>query len=94
LAAPASPPAQLAEAIAQFARAVELDPRSLSARTNLAMALHQSGRFDEAIAQYRAILRLRPDRAEIHRNLGLALRAAGREEEAEAELAEAGPPAP
>jgi tetratricopeptide (TPR) repeat protein len=40
-----------------FKLAIWLDPANLSARTNLAMSLHQSGRSEEAVAEYREVIR-------------------------------------
>ncbi len=50
--------AKLDEAIAQFERAVELDPALVEARLNLGEVYTQLRRFDDAATQYRKILDL------------------------------------
>jgi tetratricopeptide (TPR) repeat protein len=54
------------EAIAKFARALELDPTFLEARENLAGMLCASGRFAEGVAQFEAALVQNPDDADTH----------------------------
>ena len=67
-------PGRLTEAIAQYQRALRLEPNSAEAHNNLANALaQQSGRRSEAIAEYREALRLRPGYAQAHYNLANAL---------------------
>jgi tetratricopeptide (TPR) repeat protein len=63
------------DAVAQY-------PASARARTNLGMALLQSGRLDEAIAECREALRLSPGNYMAHNALGFALTEQGRPEEA------------
>lgn len=63
-------------------RAVEREPNSAEAHTNLGAALRAAGRLDEAVISYGRALALNPDLAEAHSNLGNALRAMGREAEA------------
>ena len=66
-------PGRLAEAEQHLQRAVQLDPDSVRAHTDLGSALAKMGRFPEAIAEYRAALRLDPASAITHHNLGSAL---------------------
>ena len=62
------------EAIAQYERALEIDPYRAEVHNNLANALSQSkGHVDEAIAQYQAALEIDPNLAEVHNNFGNAL---------------------
>ena len=56
-----------------FARAVDLQPRYVSARYNWGVALLNQGRAVEAIAQLETAVRLAPDHADAHVNLGNAL---------------------
>jgi tetratricopeptide (TPR) repeat protein len=77
---------KLAEAVACFRRAIELDPKDAQAHTNLGNALYQQGKVDEAVACFRRALLLNPKLPEAHCNLGLALRNLGRLREALASL--------
>jgi tetratricopeptide (TPR) repeat protein len=71
-------------AIPSFERALELNPESVRARTNLANALTRRGRLDEAVAQYRKALDANPQYIEAETNLGVALAEQGKFGEAEA----------
>ena len=59
------------EAIAEFRRAVEVDPSYVAAHFNLAYAYERAQRFDEAIAQYKRALQLEPDNVFGLNNLGV-----------------------
>jgi Flp pilus assembly protein TadD len=48
-------------AIAQYQKALEIQPRHAEARFNLGNVLLQQGKVDEAIAQYRQALEIKPD---------------------------------
>jgi eukaryotic-like serine/threonine-protein kinase len=61
------------EAIAEGARAVELDPLSPIINVNQANNYIIAGRYDEAIHQIRKALELDPEFGYAHSNLGLAL---------------------
>src|SRR5213596_2125598 len=61
------------EAIAEGARAVELDPLSPIINVNQANNFIIAGRYDEAIRQVRKALELDPEFGYAHSNLGLAL---------------------
>jgi predicted O-linked N-acetylglucosamine transferase (SPINDLY family) len=73
---------RLDEAIADFRRAVQIDPDNAVAHGNLGLALILQGRLDEAIANCRRCVELKPDVAEGYSNLGRAWMAQGRIEEA------------
>jgi tetratricopeptide (TPR) repeat protein len=75
-------PGRLDDAIAQFEKALRLNPNLAETHNNLGNALKDGGRTKEAIAQYEAALRLQPDLAVAHNNLGSALNAEGRTQEA------------
>ncbi len=62
---------------AELRRAVELDPRSVLARTNLALTLLDQGRSVEALEQCRTVLRTDPDSGEARVLCGMALAAQG-----------------
>jgi tetratricopeptide (TPR) repeat protein len=76
------------EALAEFSRAVELDPTLGDAQQNLGVALAEAGRWEEAIAAYQKVLSIAgyptPDIA--YHNLGWAEYNMGRYREAEEAL--------
>jgi Tfp pilus assembly protein PilF len=65
-----------------FEAAVRLNPASPRARTQLAVALVNTGRLADAVPQFEAALQASPDSAELHRNLAEVLRALGRPRDA------------
>ncbi len=70
------------EAIAQYRRALEIDPAYVKARTGLGIALFDKGEREKAIVQYQIALKIDPTYPEAHNNLGVALFAMGGREEA------------
>ncbi len=64
---------QLDEAVAQFQKALEINPNDAEAHINLGNALFRKGQPDEAIAQFQKALEINPSDAEAHSNLGNAL---------------------
>ncbi len=70
------------EAIAQFQKALEIQPDYAEARYNLGTVLTQQGQLDEAIAQFQKALEIQPGNASAHKNLGIALFQHGRLDEA------------
>ena len=75
-------------ALADYHRALDLDPSCASAHFNLAVASLQAGRLAEAEDHYRRALRGR-DTAETHNGLGYVLEREGRTDQAIAELRKA-----
>ena len=61
------------EALADYRRALEINPTYLNAHNNLGYALAQQGRYAEAVATYRAALRSNPGHLEVRNNLANAL---------------------
>ena len=61
------------EAIAQYRKALEIEPGHAGAHTNLGNALAGRGELDEAMAHYRKALEIEPDHVEAHNDLGNAL---------------------
>jgi Flp pilus assembly protein TadD len=57
------------DAVVQFRRAVEIDPRHVQSWRALASALERSGRLDQAIEALRAAQRLSPDDEAVRRDL-------------------------
>jgi pentatricopeptide repeat protein len=76
------------EALADYQKALALDPNCPSAHFNLAVTSVQAGKFGEAESHYRKALPGRPT-AETHNGLGYALARQGREDEAVQEFREA-----
>jgi tetratricopeptide (TPR) repeat protein len=70
-----------AEAIAEFATVLRLDPTA-ARHAQLADALGVGGRWDEAVSQYSEALRLEPAMSEVRLNLARLLALAGRHAEA------------
>jgi Flp pilus assembly protein TadD len=69
---------QVDAALAHLNRAVELEPKDLRARRNLAIALTQKGDLAAAQAQYERILEQEPDDIAAHANLSRLHLGAGR----------------
>ncbi len=65
------------EAIAQYRKALEIEPGYAVAHTNLGLALARRGQVDAAIAQYQEAVRLKPGLADARNNLGAALAGRG-----------------
>ncbi len=85
---------ELAEARAEYERALELAPWSSTARINFADLHRQTGNEAEAERLLREAVDLEPESADAHHALGLALVRQGRPEEALDELALAAELAP
>jgi tetratricopeptide (TPR) repeat protein len=64
-------------AIAQWSKAMAMEPDDAGAHYGLGQAMFLSGKADDAIAQFREALRLDPHSAEAHNGLGTALGQAG-----------------
>ena len=64
---------QLDEAIAQFQKILETDPRNADAYANWGNALLQKGEVAEAIVHYQKALEIDPNNADAHNDLGAAL---------------------
>ena len=65
-------PGRLPEAIAHYHAALQIQPESVEARTDLGSALAKTGHFEQAIAEYETALRIAPDCAICRSNLALA----------------------
>jgi len=76
------------EAISSFRRAIEIDPSSAPALSNLARVLSRRGEHEAAIACYRRAVEIAPRSVPIRHNLSIVLQKAGRDAEAERELRE------
>ena len=72
----------MAEAAAQFERAVERDPNHAEALDYLALWRFGQGEYEGALDLYRAQATLRPDSAAVHANVAVTLYSLGRREEA------------
>jgi len=76
----------VAEAAAQYRRALALDPRHAATHTNLARLLQAQGQQTAAVFHFKRALEYRPNDALIHNNLGIALLEQGRSAEAESQF--------
>jgi predicted O-linked N-acetylglucosamine transferase (SPINDLY family) len=77
------------DALAAFLEAARRDPRSASARNNVANVLGDLGRNEEALPHLRAAVELEPGLADAHHNLGILLHGLKRHEEAIGSLEQA-----
>jgi tetratricopeptide (TPR) repeat protein len=77
------------EAIAQYQKALEIQPRSAALQFNLGTAFDRKGQVDKAIEQYQEAVDLQPDFAQARNNLGDALLRTGRTDGAIAQFQEA-----
>lgn len=59
------------EAIAEFRKAVSLDPNHTTARLNLAYTYDRQGRSEEAMSEYQKVVELDPKSHFAHNNLGV-----------------------
>jgi tetratricopeptide (TPR) repeat protein len=73
---------RLAEAIAEYRKAIQIKKDYADAYESLGAALQAKGRLDEAIIEYRKAIQINKDYALAHNNLGNALKAKGRLDEA------------
>jgi tetratricopeptide (TPR) repeat protein len=76
---------QLDEAMAEYRRAIELDPKGASSHYKLGICWHARGRLDEAMAENRRAIELDPKGGAAHNGLGMCWQARGRLDEAMAE---------
>ncbi len=70
------------EALAEAERVRRLDPRSLTAHINVAVARRASGQFDSAISELGRALEMHPGRARGHYQLGVTFVLMGRPQDA------------
>jgi tetratricopeptide (TPR) repeat protein len=70
------------EALAQYQKALEIDPTCADTYNNMGLALAAQGRPNEAITQYRKAMEMDPGDTEAYRHLGEALDGRGRHSEA------------
>ena len=79
----------MAEAIAAYRQALDLDPSFADGLHGLAMALAESGDLEGAIATARRVTEVTPDDPLGYTSLSMYLQRAGRIEDAEAAAAQA-----
>src|SRR5271165_7066186 len=63
---------QLDDALAQYEKAVEIDPNNAAAHINLGNAFFQKQQLDEAVAQFQKAVEINPNDAEAQYDLGNA----------------------
>jgi tetratricopeptide (TPR) repeat protein len=71
------------EALKQFRRAVELDPKLVEAHMNLGLTVLGFRKYDEAESTFRTVLKLDPRNYDAMNGLGMSLRGGGKIDEAE-----------
>ncbi len=76
-------------AIADYEKALEIEPDYAEAHNSLGNALVHRGQADDGIGHYRKALEIKPDYAEAYYNLGLALAGRGQADEATADYRKA-----
>jgi predicted CXXCH cytochrome family protein len=76
-----------AEEIAEYRRAVKIDPDLVVTYINWGAALYEKGQYQDAIKVYREGIKVNPLIASLHYSLGLALEQEKKTAEAEAEMA-------
>lgn len=76
-----------AEEIAEYRRALEIDPDLAVAYVNWGATLYEKGQYQDAIKVYREGINVNPMFASLHYSLGLALEKDNKTAEAEAEMA-------
>ena len=74
------------EAVAEYIKALTIQPNMVEAQAAYGTALHQQGRYAQALPHLRRALRLRPDDAQLHRTLAIDLEDLGRRDDAIDEL--------
>jgi tetratricopeptide (TPR) repeat protein len=80
---------KLDEAVAEFRKAIEINPKNAIPHNNLCGALRDQKKLDEAVAEGRKAIELDPKYANAHDNLGNALFDQGKLDEAVAEFRKA-----
>lgn len=80
---------QLEEAVAEYEKALTLNPAFTDALHGLAQAYARQGKLEEAVAAARRIAELDPDDVLAHTSLSRLLQQQGKKEEAEAEANQA-----
>jgi len=80
---------QADEAIEQFRRTVEINPKYTEGENNLANTLLENGQLNEAIEQYKIALKINPKFAPTYANLGVAFIQEGKLDEAIAQYQKA-----
>lgn len=73
---------RMEEAIAQYQKALEIDPDQADVHSNLGVVFLEMGRVDDSIAHLQKALQITPNYADAHYNLGNSLLRVGRVEEA------------
>jgi choline-sulfatase len=63
---------KLSQAEEEYAKVLAVEPRSLGARNNRAVAHYRSGRLDQAVAEWEALLKEYPRHADVLSNLSAA----------------------
>ena len=80
---------QFDKAVAQYQKALEINPDYAETHNNLGVAMASRGQINSAIARYQMALKISPDYVEAHNNLGVALAGRGEVDSAIAQYEQA-----
>ncbi len=72
----------LDEALVQYRKAIELDPKYATPHNDIAILLEQLGKLGEAEAAYKQAIRLNPEYAQVHANLAMLYERQGMKDKA------------
>ena len=72
----------LAQAIARYRKALDMEPESFDARFRLGVCLKNSNQFEQAEIQFAEALKLKPDDARTHLNMGIVSKTRNKVEQA------------
>jgi Flp pilus assembly protein TadD len=76
-------------AVAEWKKALAMEPSDTTALNNFGATLTAMGQFDEAAAQFKKVMEIDPDNYKAYSNLGVAMARAGRFDEAGVQLKKA-----
>ena len=65
--------ARFKEAVASYAKVLELDPKNVDVRVDMGTCLRNSGNPDLAIKEYKKALDINPNHLYAHMNMGIVL---------------------
>jgi len=80
---------QLEESIAEYQKAIQINPNFAQARNNLGSVYYNQSKLEEAIVQYQRAITINPNYAKAHYNLGVVYHQQGKLEEAIAQYQQA-----
>ena len=73
---------QLEQSIAEYQKAIQINPNFAQARNNLGNVYYNQGKLEEAVVEYQGAIAINPNYAKVHYNLGVVYHQQGKLEEA------------